>query len=38
LDTILADKHAIETAATDLKRYLEVAESFDGREDLFEPS
>jgi hypothetical protein len=38
LDTILAAKHAIETAATDLKRYLEVAESFDGREDLFEPS
>jgi Domain of unknown function (DUF4189) len=38
LDTILAAKNAMEKAAIDLKAYLEVAECFDGREDLFEPS
>jgi hypothetical protein len=38
LDKILAAKNAIERGAADLKAYLEVAETFDGREDLFEPS
>jgi hypothetical protein len=38
LDMILAAKNAIERGATDLKVYLEVAETFDGRESLFEPS
>lgn len=38
LETIMAAKHAMERAAGDLKVYLEVAESFDGREDLFEPA
>jgi hypothetical protein len=38
LDTILATKNAIERAAGDLKAYLEVAETFDGREDLYEPT
>lgn len=38
LDKILAAKNAIERSASDLKAYLEVAETFDGREDLFEPS
>jgi len=38
LDKILAAKNAIERSAGDLKAYLEVAETFDGREDLFEPS
>ena len=38
LDTILSAKHAIERAAGDLKAYLDTAETFNGREDLFEPS
>ena len=38
LDTILAAKNAIERGAGDLKAYLEVAQTFDGRENLFEPS
>jgi site-specific DNA-methyltransferase (adenine-specific) len=37
LDRILETKNAIETAATDLQAYLIAAETFDGREELFEP-
>lgn len=38
LDRILQAKNAIETGAADLRAYLIAAESFDGREELFEPS
>jgi hypothetical protein len=38
LDRILEAKIAIETGATDLNAYLIAAETFDGREDLFEPT
>ena len=38
LDRILQTKNAIETGAADLRAYLIAAETFDGREELFEPS
>jgi hypothetical protein len=37
LSRILEVRQAVETAAEDLKIYLSVASTFDGREDLFEP-
>lgn len=38
LDRILEAKNAIETGASDLHAYLIAAETFDGREDIFEPA